>query len=95
MHTGTEKEDLSLAQEFKYHLEEEHRQNGTIDQGKSGKYSSKETGQKENIMFRIMLGIDLCYNTFSRIDVQHQHYPEHHTVCLYIFFPLIVYCFLT
>ena len=34
MHTGTEKEDVSLAQEFKYNLEEEHRQNGAIRQGK-------------------------------------------------------------
>ena len=31
MHTGTEKEDVSLAQEFKDHLEKEHRQNGAID----------------------------------------------------------------
>ena len=37
MHTGTENKDLSLAQEFKDHLEEEHRQNGAIDQGKSRK----------------------------------------------------------
>ena len=34
MHTGTEKEDVSLAQEFKNHLEKEHRQNVAIDQGK-------------------------------------------------------------
>ena len=33
MHTGTENKDVSLAQEFKDHLEEKHRQNGTIDQG--------------------------------------------------------------
>ena len=25
----------------------------------------------------IILGIDLCYNTFSHLDVQHQYYPEH------------------
>ena len=37
MHTGTENKDVSLAQEFKNHLEEEHRQNGVIDQGKSRK----------------------------------------------------------
>ena len=37
MHTGTENKDLSLAQEFKNHLEEEHRRNGAIDQGKPGK----------------------------------------------------------
>ena len=31
IHTGTENKDVSLAQEFKDHLEEEHRQNGAID----------------------------------------------------------------
>ena len=34
MHTGAENKDVSLAKEFKDHLEEEHRQNGAIDQGK-------------------------------------------------------------
>ena len=34
MHTGTENKDLSLAKEFKDHLEGEHRQNGAIDQRK-------------------------------------------------------------
>ena len=34
IHTGTENKYVSLAQELKYHLEEEHRQNGAIDQGK-------------------------------------------------------------
>ena len=34
MHTGTEKEDVSLAKEFKVYLEKQHRQNGAIDQGK-------------------------------------------------------------
>ena len=37
MHTGTENKDVSLAHEFKNHLEEEYRQNGAIDQGKSRK----------------------------------------------------------
>ena len=37
MHTGTEKKDLSLAKEFRNHLEEEHRQNSAIDQGKPRK----------------------------------------------------------
>ena len=37
MHTGTEKEDVILSKEFKYHLDKEHRQNGAIDQGKSEK----------------------------------------------------------
>ena len=34
MHTGTENKYLSLAYEFKNNLEEEHHQNGAIDQGK-------------------------------------------------------------
>ena len=37
IHTGTEQKDVSLAREFKDHLEGEHRKNGVIDQGKSGK----------------------------------------------------------
>ena len=32
IHTGTENKDASVAHEFKNHLEEEHRQNGAIDQ---------------------------------------------------------------
>ena len=55
MHTGTENKDVSLAKEFKDHLEGEHRQNGDIDQGKQEKYLWKENGQKESIMFMIML----------------------------------------
>ena len=37
MHTGTENKDVSLAKEFKDHLEGEHRQNDVIDQGKPRK----------------------------------------------------------
>ena len=35
----------------------------------------------------VMLGIDLCYNKFSHIGVQHQNYPEHDTICMSILFP--------
>ena len=35
----------------------------------------------------VIMGIDLCYNTFSHVGVQHHNYPEHDTVCFYIFFP--------
>ena len=35
MHTGTKKYDVSLAKEFKEHLEKEHRKYGAIDQGKT------------------------------------------------------------
>ena len=31
LHTGTENKDVSLAKEFKDHLEGEHHQNGVID----------------------------------------------------------------
>ena len=41
IHTGTKKKDVSLAREFKDHLEGEHRQNGAIDQGKSRKIFMK------------------------------------------------------
>ena len=34
----------------------------------------------------IILRIDLCYNTCSHIFVKHQHYTEHDTLCLSIFF---------
>ena len=37
IHTGTENKDLSLAKEFKDHLEGEHRKNGVTDQEKSRK----------------------------------------------------------
>ena len=32
----------------------------------------------------LMLGIGWYHNTFSHISVQHQHYPEHDTLCLSI-----------
>ena len=34
MHTGTEKQDVSLAKEFKDHMEKYHRKKFAIDQGK-------------------------------------------------------------
>ena len=37
IHTGTKNKDVSLAKEFRDHLEGGHRQNGSIDQGKSRK----------------------------------------------------------
>ena len=37
IHTGTEKKDVSLAREFKDHMEGEHRKNGVINQGKPRK----------------------------------------------------------
>ena len=34
----------------------------------------------------VILGIGCYQNTFSHICVQHKHYPEHDTFCLFIFF---------
>ena len=34
----------------------------------------------------VMLGIGWYHNIFSHLCVQHQHYPEHDTICLYILF---------
>ena len=34
----------------------------------------------------VMLGIGSYYNISSLLSVQHQHYPEHDTLCLSIFF---------
>ena len=39
------------------------------------------------------LGIYLCYNTYSHICVQHQHYPEHDTLCMSIFFQWLFFIF--
>ena len=55
MHNGTENKNVILSKELKYHLEEEYLQNCVIDQGKSRKRFMEENGQKESIMFRIML----------------------------------------
>ena len=41
----------------------------------------------------VIMVIHLCCNTFSHLGAQHQNYSEHDTVCLYIIFPLIIYCF--
>ena len=47
MHTGTENKDVSLSQEFKDHLEEEHLQNGAIYQGKSKNIHGKKMDRKK------------------------------------------------
>ena len=40
----------------------------------------------------LMLGIGWYYNKFSHLCVQHQHYTEHDTLCLYILFYYIFSC---
>ena len=47
MHIGTENKDVSLSQEFKDHLEGEHRQNCVIDQGKSRKWDVQDNAAVE------------------------------------------------
>ena len=40
----------------------------------------------------VMLGIGWYHNKVSHICVQHQYYPEHDTLCLYIFINWIFSC---
>ena len=40
----------------------------------------------------VMLGIGLYHNNFSHLCVQHQHYPEHDTLCLSIFSYWLFFC---
>ena len=51
IHTGTENKDVSLAREFKDHLEGEHHKNGVIDQVKSRKIfmNRKWTERKHHV----------------------------------------------
>ena len=37
IHTGNQKDDVSLAKEFQHHLTKEHHKNGMFDQGKKNK----------------------------------------------------------
>ena len=41
----------------------------------------------------VMLGIGWYHNIFSHICVQNQHYPEHDTLCLSLFFSGSFYVF--
>ena len=53
IHTGTENKDVSLAKEFKDHIEGDHRQNGVIDQVKSRKrfMERKWTERKYHVQY--------------------------------------------
>ena len=55
IHTGNQNNDVILAKEFQQHLTKEHHKNGVIDQVKYRKYSVKENGQTDNIMFKRIL----------------------------------------
>ena len=39
----------------------------------------------------VIMVIGLYHNTFSHICVQHQNYPEHDIICLYILFYLLFF----
>ena len=60
IHTSTEYKDVSLAKEFKYHLEGEHRKNGVIDQGKSRKIFMKRKWT------------EIKYHVQDNADVEHK-----------------------
>ena len=64
-----------------------------LDQSASDNvYSASLRHEVWNVDHKIrILGICLCYNKFSYLCVQHQHYLEHITVCLYIFLPWIFF----
>ena len=96
MQTGNQKYDVSLVKEFQHYLTKEHRKNGVFDQGKNNKlfmeikWTDRQYHFQNNVDVShkmVILGIDLCYNKFSRIGVKHQHYSENDTVCLSILFP--------
>ena len=96
MHTGTEDKDVSLAKYFKDNLEEEHCQNGSIDQGNSGKrfMESKWTEIKYHVQDNAAVelkDVKIYCNTNQFIElpfcVPPQHYPEHDTLFLSIYFP--------
>ena len=52
---GNQKDDVSLAKEFKHYLKEEHHKHGVIDQEKYKNDSWGKNGQTDSIMLRIML----------------------------------------
>ena len=60
MHTGTQKDDVSLAQELQEHLEKQHRQNGVFYQGKNNK------------QFMQRKWTDRQYHVQDNADVAHQ-----------------------
>ena len=64
MHTGTQKNDVSLAKEFQQHLENKHRKNGVINQGKYKNVSWKYNRQTDSIMFMIMLTLNTNMGKF-------------------------------
>ena len=61
IHTGTENKEVSLAKEFKDHLEREHRQNGAIDQGKSRKRFTERKWTERKYHVQYNASVELKY----------------------------------
>ena len=55
MHSCTQNNIVSIAEQFQKYMPKDHRKHGYIDQGNIGKEAVKENGQTESITFRIML----------------------------------------
>ena len=61
IHTSTENKDVISAWEFKDHLEEEHHQNGAIDQGKPGKIFMERKRTERKYHFQDNAAVELKY----------------------------------
>ena len=55
MHTGNQNNDVSLAKEFQQHRKNKIAKTVSLIRENTKKYSWKENGQTDSIMFRIML----------------------------------------
>ena len=86
IHTGTENKDVSLAQEFKNRLEEEHRQNGAIDQENSRKlfmerkWTERKYHVQDNAAVELKdVKIDYNINKFPALPFCGPHSKPHGT----------------
>ena len=60
MHTGTQKDNVSVAKEFQEHLTKKHRKDGVIDQGKSKRFMKRKWTDRE-------------YHVQDDYDVEHKY----------------------
>ena len=74
MHTGTENKDVSLAQEFKDHLDEEHRQKGAIDQRKSKNIFTKRKWTERKYHVQDNASVELKDVKFIATQINFQNY---------------------
>ena len=75
MHTGTENKYVSLAHEFKNNLEEEHLQNGVIDQGKPGKGFMEIKWIERKYHVQDNAAVELKDLKFIVTQINSQNYP--------------------